>query len=211
MTFDPGNAADPFSRGFRALHELNEVKLLPGTEFKLRADGNHESVTYVREGSLSTRQRPSKDEVLGPGYYQRANSQRLMITAGAQESPFRGAHLFVSSMTPDGKDGETSCERKHHTFSDRRGSLRLIASPKGGTSSLRLRRDVCIYSSVLDPGHHLVHELDPGRGVWLHVIEGRIQLLDECLSSGDGASMDGEPAVSFTALEPSEILLFDLA
>ena len=134
-----------------------------------------------------------------------------MITGAPDGSPFQGAHLFVSSLTPHRIGGEPSCERKHYPFSDRRGILRLIASPDGCDASLHLRQDVRIYSSVLDPGHHVVHELSPGRGAWLHVVVGRVRLVDQILGTGDGASLDDESAISFTAQESSEILLFDLA
>jgi redox-sensitive bicupin YhaK (pirin superfamily) len=168
-------------------------------------------VTYVRQGCLVFREPLRRDEFLGPGCYQRASSQPLMLTGGAGGAPFRGAHLFVSSLTPHRSEGDPSLEHRHYPFSDRRGILRLIASPDGSDASLRLRKDARIYSSVMDPGHHLVHQLEPGRGVWLHVVEGLIRLIDQDLSSGDGASLDEESAVSFTAQEASEILLFDLA
>jgi redox-sensitive bicupin YhaK (pirin superfamily) len=211
MTFDRGNVGDPFHRGFRALDLLNEVKLLPGTKFKLQSHGNQESVTYVREGSLLIRHRPRRDEVLGSGYCHRTNSRRVMITGVSDKSPLQKAHLFVSSMTPHGKEEDPSSERKYYPYADRHGKLRLIASPDGSATSLRLQKDVRIYSSVLDPGHHVIHELSPGRGAWLHVVAGRVRLIDQSLEAGDGASMDDELAVSFTALEASEILLFNLA
>ena len=211
MTFDQGNVEKPLQRGFRALDVLNEVKLRPGKEFHLQPDGDRESVTYVREGRLAVCHKPRKDGFLGPGYCQRANSHRMWLTGAPDESPFRGAHLFVSSLTPHRSDGESSVERKHYPFSDRRGYLRLIASPDGGGASLRVQQDVRIYSSLLDPGHHVVHEVARGRGVWLHVIEGRVQLVDQSLGTGDGVSLDDELAISFTAQEESEILLFDLA
>jgi redox-sensitive bicupin YhaK (pirin superfamily) len=211
MSFDQGNDAAPFHRGFRALDLLNEVKMFPGTEQKMEPDLDLESVTYVREGSLVVRHRPRKDEVLGPGFCQRANSHRLMIAGDSVESALQGAHIFVSSMKSHQVGEDSSYERKHYPYSDRRGHLRLIASPDGSGSSLRLRDDVRIYSSVLDPGHHVVHELSPGRGGWLHVVAGKILLVDQTLMAGDGASLDNELAVSFTAQEASEILLFDLA
>lgn len=203
MTFD--------HTGFRALDVLNEVRLLPGAKSRFQSDGDQESVTYVREGRLVARHRPNRDEYLGPGYCQRANAHPLMITGAPDESPFQGAHLFVSSMIPRQPEGEPSCERKHYPYSDRRGILRLIASPDGCDGSLRLQQDVRIYSSVLDRGRHVVHELRSGRGVWLHVVTGRIRLVDQGLETGDGASLDDESAVSFTAEKASEILLFDLA
>jgi len=42
-------------------------------------------------------------------------------------------------------------------------------------------------------------------------VKGRIQLVDHLLRAGDGASLVDEPAVSWTAQETCEILLFDLA
>jgi redox-sensitive bicupin YhaK (pirin superfamily) len=68
-----------------------------------------------------------------------------------------------------------------------------------------------MYSAVLLPGCHLVHEFEGARTGWLHVVDGRILLQDQSLRTGDGAALIGEVAASFTAQEPSEILLFDLA
>jgi len=211
MSFDQENVQDPFHRGFRALGLLNEVRLSPGAEFKQPSDGDQESVTYVREGSLVVRHKPRRDEFIGPGCCQRAGTRRSPAHGAQVGSPSGGAHLFVSSMTSNPQEAEFAFERKHYSFSDRRGILRLIASREGRAASLRLQHDVRIYSSLLDPGHHVVHELSVGRGAWLHVVAGRVQLVDHTLQAGDGASVDNELALSFTALDPSEILLFDLA
>jgi redox-sensitive bicupin YhaK (pirin superfamily) len=56
----------------------------------------------------------------------------------------------------------------------------------------------------------MIHELSPGRSAWLHVVKGQIQLEDFNLTTGDGAGLSLEMSVSFTAQEPTEILLFDL-
>jgi redox-sensitive bicupin YhaK (pirin superfamily) len=95
-------------------------------------------------------------------------------------------------------------------LAERRGVLRLILSPDGRNQSLRLRQNARVYSSILESGHHVIHELGAGRGAWLHVVSGRIQLIDHVLGTGDGASLVDEAAVSLTAKEASEILLFDL-
>jgi len=211
MTFDKSNASHPFRRGFRALGLLNEVRLLPGTEFTLPSDECHESLTYVREGGLVIRHRPRQDEFLGPGSYKRAATRRFRVAGASGESPFQGAHIFVTSMASHRQDREPSNDHKYYPFSDRHGTLRLIASAEPNAESLRLQQDARVYSSILDRGHHVVYELSPGRGAWLHVVAGKVRLIDHCLEAGDGASLDDESAVSFTALESSEILLFDLA
>jgi redox-sensitive bicupin YhaK (pirin superfamily) len=63
---------------------------------------------------------------------------------------------------------------------------------------------------MLESGRHVVHELLPQHSAWLHVIEGEITLGDVLLTSGDGAAVMGERAVSLTATEDTEILLLDL-
>jgi len=211
MSFDEEGASRTSRGGFRGLGSLNEVRLHPGTEITLPSKGIHESITYVREGGLVVHHRPRRSELLVPGSCQRTTSHRQRVAGASGEFPFRGAHIFVSSIRRRRDSGESTFQRKYYPFSDRRGTLRLIASPDPCAASLRLDQDVRIYSSVLDPGHHLVHELSPGRGGWLHVVTGRVMLLDQSLRAGDGASLEDESAVSFTAQEDSEILLFDLA
>ena len=63
---------------------------------------------------------------------------------------------------------------------------------------------------MLSPGKHVVHELHEGRSAWLHLVAGEITLGDVVLSSGDGAGLTAEHAVSLTAREETEILLLDL-
>jgi len=114
-------------------------------------------------------------------------------------------------MKVQSKESAASYEHKQFPFADRFGRLLLVASPAGEAGSLRVGQDVHLYSSLLEKGHHIVHELHAGRGAWLHVVAGRIQVFDQSLVSGDGASFENESAVSFTAEKNSEILLFDLA
>jgi hypothetical protein len=56
----------------------------------------------------------------------------------------------------------------------------------------------------------VVHELLDGRSAWLHLVEGEVTLGDVMLSTGDGAGLTAERAVSLTAREETEILLVDL-
>ena len=67
-----------------------------------------------------------------------------------------------------------------------------------------------LYSALLDCGQHVAHELVPGRGAWLHLVAGDVTFGDTVLTTGDGAGVTGERAVSLTAREVSEILLLDV-
>ena len=76
--------------------------------------------------------------------------------------------------------------------------------------SLRLHQDALLFSALLAPGQHVVHELASGRSAWLHVVSGELTIEDVVLGAGDGVGITDELAVSLTTREGSEILLVDL-
>lgn len=211
MTFDSESPSDPLRKGFRTLESFNEKGLAPGGGYLLIPPHDVEVLTYVREGSL-IHQEPSR----GSGALEVGEWRCFAARAGSRHRTVNGsltedAHAFQCCITPDRGELKLHAEQKRFPVAERKGMLRLTASPDGKKASLRVRQDIGVYSSFLNRGHHLIHELSPGRGAWLHVVQGRIQLIDHCLRQGDGASLVDEAAVSMTAQEPSEILLFDLA
>jgi redox-sensitive bicupin YhaK (pirin superfamily) len=211
LTFDPDNAADPFRHGFRTLEALNEE--IPISEMSLHPHTGEdiEIVTYVREGALVHQDGARRLGRLRAGEFQRTSACRTIRHRVINGSLLNPAHVFQSCITPDGNEFEPGTEQKRFPVADRKGVLRLVASPDGRSGSLRIHQDVEMYSSILLVGHHLIHELSPGRAAWLHVVKGRVALQDHFLGTGDAAAVEDETAVSFTAQVPSEILLFNLA
>jgi redox-sensitive bicupin YhaK (pirin superfamily) len=100
--------------------------------------------------------------------------------------------------------------KKIFTRAERQGVLKLIASADGRESSLPIQQDIQMYSTFINDGNHMIHEISPGRSAWLHVVKGGILLNDLRLQTGDGAGISHEIGASFTAKMPAEILLFDL-
>ena len=92
----------------------------------------------------------------------------------------------------------------------RRGGLCVVASSDARRGSLRIHQDALVFSALLDPGQHVVHELSQGRSAWLHLVQGEVALGDLILTTGDGAGVSAAPAVSFTAREPTEVLMLDV-
>ena len=209
-SFNAENPFDPGHDGFRSLEGLQEEWLAPGVEFEFRAPRNLEILTYVWTGALILEDPGGRKIALETGECHRATAKNGSLHRGWNGSRIDPARVFRGFITPDRALQQTRGEKQRFTLAERRGVLRLLFSRDGRDSSLRLRQDAGVYSSVLDPGRRLVHELRPGRGAWLHVVKGGIQLVDQILEAGDGASYVEEPAVSMTARESSEILLFDL-
>jgi hypothetical protein len=211
MTFDADGGSDPLGKGFRSLEALNEEGLEPGIGILLHPERDVDMFTYLREGSLVQDDPASPRIVLEAGECRRTSSRSPTTHRAVNPSPSDTTRAIQCRIRSDRTLLRPGPEQRRFPMAERRGILRLLASPDGRDASLRMRQDLRVYSSLLDPGQHLFHELTPGRAAWLHVVEGRIALADHELRTGDGASLVEETAVSLTAREPSEILLFDLA
>lgn len=198
-------------RGFRALDSLTERAFAPGSAAVFYPDQDLVLLTYVRQGTVTQEDPSGGTAILQGGACRRSFARSGTRHPSVNRSSGDAARAFQWGFRADRRDIRLGADQRLFPRAERKGLLRLLASPEGTEGSLRLLQDVRVYSSLLDPGHHLIHELVPGRGAWLQLVDGRVQLPDDVLCTGDGASFVGEAAVSLTALEPSEILIFDLA
>ena len=210
-TFDPADRTDRLADRFRALEALDESRLPPRADVPRRVGDEGEIVTYVREGTVAY-----GDSTGHAGVIQAGEFQRMITAQGARHSEANAsrvdwAHVFQLRMRCSTPELEPGREQKRFSAAERRGGLCVVASPDGRAGSLRLGQDTCIYSALLEPGQHVVHELAPTHAAWLHVVHGEVTLDDFVLVTGDGAGVITERAVSLTARADSEILLFDIA
>jgi quercetin 2,3-dioxygenase len=209
-TFDPRDRTDRLSDGFGVIETLDENRLPPRGDVPCYAREEAEIVTYVREGTVVY-----EDSMGHPGVIHAGEFQRVIAALGARHGEANAsradwAHVFRIRLHRSAAALEPGREQKRFSAAERRGGLCLVASPDARRGSLRLHQDARMYSALLEPGQHVVHELTPGRAAWLHIVQGEVTLGDLVLTAGDGAGITTERAVSLTAREDSEILLFDV-
>lgn len=209
LTFYRNEHAAPDGDGFGALVVFNEM-LLPAGEIAAQVQGTGvEIVTYVYRGVLAQEDSEGNSGVVHSGEF-----QRMIIGLGVRHkeknpSSTDDAHILKMVLRSSEAGLESVREQMRFPVAQRHNLLCVIASPDGRKKSLKILQDVLIYSSILDPGHHLVHELLPGRSAWLHVIRGEAAMQEVILTEGDGVGVTVEPSVSITAQESTELLLVD--
>jgi len=210
LTFNPQNRADPLADGFGTLETLNEGRVPPGAGVRRHPGHDAEIVTYVREGALAYADSMGRSGVIQAGEFQRMTQGRGLRHTETNASRTDWAHVFQIWLRSSEAGLEPGPEQKRFSAAERRGGLCIVASPDRRKGSLRIHQDALMYSTMLDPGQHVVHELSPGRSAWLHLVQGEVTLGDVVLTTGDGAGVTAERAVSLTAREETEILLLDL-
>jgi quercetin 2,3-dioxygenase len=209
LTFDSEDDASPFAKGFGAL-ELMKERLLPPRAGIRQPRRSAEIITYVRDGSLAFEDSRGTSGIIGAGEFQRMTAGEGIRFIEINASPTEWAHVFQMWLRPAEGGLELEHEQRRFSLAERRGALCLVASPDARRGSLRVRQDAFLYSSILEPGQHVVHELTAGRSAWLHIVQGTATLGTLPLRAGDGAGITGERAASVTAVDGAELLLLDI-
>ena len=209
-TFSFSDYHDPRLMGFRALRVINEDFVAPGRGFPTHAHRDMEIITYVLEGALEHRDSLGTGSVIRPGEVQRMSAGTGVRHSEANPSASEPLHLLQIWIEPAKGGIEPGYEQKTFTDADKRGRLRLVASPEGGEGSVTIHQDARVYATVLGPGQQVVHSLAPGRHAWVHVARGALTLNGQHLTAGDGAAASKESSLTLIGEQDAEALLCDL-
>jgi redox-sensitive bicupin YhaK (pirin superfamily) len=209
-TFSFNDYYDPEQSGFRVLRVINEDRVQPGQGFGTHGHRDMEIISYVLEGELEHMDSLGHCSVLRPGEF-----QRMTAGTGVQHSEFNPSeaqpvHFYQIWLLPDRRGHEPSYEQKSFPEAERKGKLRLVASPNGRDGSLTIHQDAEVFLSSLERGQQVTHFLRSGRYAWLQILRGAVQLNGTALSPGDGAAVWNEKSLTITASGPAELMLFDL-
>ena len=209
-TFSFNTYYDPAQMGFRALRVINEDRVQPGEGFGMHGHRDMEIITYVLEGALEHRDSLGTGAVLRPGEFQRMSAGTGIRHSELNPSPTEPVHLYQIWLLPNQKDLRPSYQQKSFPEVERRGRLRLVASPDAKDGSLLIHQDAEVYLATLDVDQQVRHELPLGRHAWLQVLRGSVVLNGQSLGTSDGAAVSGQTSLSIQATESSEVMLFDL-
>ncbi|MBU0754104.1 MAG: pirin family protein [Planctomycetes bacterium] len=210
LTLFPQEHPGPVIDSFGFLVAFDEMRIPPGGGSDTNRCDEVEIITYVHSGALAQEDSTGGSGVLQTGEFQRMTTGRGIRRKEKNASRTDWVHTFRITLHPSEAGLEYAHEQKRFTMAQRRNVLFAVASRDGRKGSLCIPQDALIHSSILDPGHHIFHELMPGRSAWLHVVYGEVTLNEIVLTQGDGVGVANEPSVSLVVQEKTEILLVDL-
>ena len=209
-TFSFSDYYDPRFMGFRALRVINEDFVAPGHGFPTHPHRDMEIITYVLQGALQHRDSLGTGSIIRPGEVQRMSAGTGVRHSEANPSAEEAVHLLQIWIEPAKRGIAPGYEQKAFGETEKRGRLRLVASPDGADGSVTIHQDARVYATLLGPGQQAEHTLAPGRHAWLHVARGSLTLNGEHLGTSDGAAITGESVLTLVGDQDSEALLFDL-
>ncbi|MFB2918543.1 MULTISPECIES: pirin family protein [Aerosakkonema] len=201
---------DPKYMGFRHLRVINQDRVAPGMGFGTHPHRDMEIISYVLDGALEHKDTIGTSSVIHPGEVQRMTAGTGIAHSEYNHSKKEPVHFMQIWILPDAKGLQPGYEQKNYPAEEKRGKLRLVASRDGRDNSVTIHQDVNLYATLLEEGEKVVHEIKPGRHVWLQVVRGEVNLNGVPLKGGDGAAISDESIVAIEGIKGAEVLLFDL-
>jgi redox-sensitive bicupin YhaK (pirin superfamily) len=201
---------DPRHMGFGPLRVINEDRVAPGSGFGTHGHRDMEIITYVLEGELGHKDSIGNGSVIRPG-----DVQRMSAGSGIRHSEYNHdqkaqTHFLQIWIEPNVRGIAPGYEEKRFEAADKRGRLRLVASPDGADGSVLIHQDARLYAGLFDGAETARLELAPGRRAYVHVARGSVSVNGVALEAGDALKVAEEAAVALADGVDAEVLVFDL-
>jgi quercetin 2,3-dioxygenase len=197
---------DTAHMGYGPLRVINEDRVQPGRGFGTHGHRDMEIISYVLDGELGHEDSMGNGSTIVPG-----DVQRMSAGSGVRHSEYNHSksgvtHFLQIWIEPKFTGIKPSYEQKHFTAAEKRGRLRLIASPDGREGSVSMNQDALLYAGLFDGAER---RLDAGRRGYVHVARGRITVNGQVLGAGD-ALKTGDVRLVLENGQAAEVLVFDL-
>ncbi len=202
---------DPAHMGWGNLRVINEDRIAAGTGFGTHGHRDMEIISYVLSGELAHKDTLGNVKGIPPG-----DVQRMSAGTGVMHSEFNHAkdqttHFLQIWIEPAKNGIAPGYEQKRFADEEKRGRLRLVASPDGADGSVTMHADAALYAGLFDGTESATLALDPARKGYVHLIRGTLTVNGQKLSGGDAALLQGESQVRLSDGQDAEVLVFDLA
>ena len=201
---------DPRYMGFGPLRVINEDRVQPGAGFGSHGHRDMEIISYVLEGALGHKDSMGNGSSIVPG-----DVQRMSAGTGVQHSEYNHSetgvtHFLQIWIQPKITGIQPSYEQKHFPPIEKRGRLRLIASPDGRDGSVSMNQDALLYAGLFDGTERADLPLAAKRRGYVHVARGSVEVNGQRLGAGDALKLEGVKAIELRNGREAEVLVFDL-
>jgi redox-sensitive bicupin YhaK (pirin superfamily) len=202
---------DPAHMGFGNLRVINEDRVAAGRGFGTHGHRDMEIISYVLSGELAHQDSMGNVKGIPPG-----DVQRMSAGTGVQHSEFNHAqgqttHFLQIWIEPDVTGIPPSYEQKTFPEFEKRGKLRLVASPDAAEGSVLIHADARLYAGLFDADETVTLALEPQRKAYVHLVRGQLEVNGQRLEAGDALALQSQDQLTLASGRGAEVLVFDLA
>jgi redox-sensitive bicupin YhaK (pirin superfamily) len=209
-SFSFANYYNPERTRFGVLRVLNDDIIQAGEGFGTHPHDNMEIVTIPLSGELAHKDSTGNKEVI------RKNEVQIMSAgSGLTHSEFNNSktdeiNLLQLWVFPKERDIKPRYDQKVFEPADRQNKIQTLVSPKD-ENALWINQDAYFSRADIDKDVEVEYDLNTKKnGVYVFVIEGKIEFDGELLSKRDAVGITEADKIKITAKEKSEVLLIEV-
>ena len=209
-TFVFADYYDPEHLDFGPLKVMNEERVRAGKGYPNEYRRDTEVLTYLIEGELRHQDSLGNEVLLRAGSLQRMSAGTGLRHTESNPSASRDAHLLHICIKPTKVGLAPGYEQKHFSTDEKRGTLRLLASPDGENGSITVHQDARIYGGLFHEAERTELQLPKNRRAFLHVARGSIAINETRLNAGDGVKIDSSGPLLLQHGREADVIVFEV-
>jgi hypothetical protein len=194
-TFSFGSYYDPEHMGYSTLRVINDDIVKPGAGFDTHGHRDMEIISYVVEGSIAHKDSEGHVQTLPAGEFQLMSAGSGITHSEYNASNSDTLRFLQIWIQPNVQGQQPGYQQKD--FGQAPG-LTSIATSTGENSTLHIKQDASLEQLILTPNSQLEYSVEGKRKVYVHLVEGQLQIDDALLLPGDGAKIAQLDKIQFS-------------
>ncbi len=199
---------DRANMNFGTLRVFNDDHIDGNSGFGAHSHDNMEIVTIVHRGTLT-----HQDSMGNSGKIKSGEVQYMSAGTGVTHAEINQAdepiHLYQIWIFPDKQNLAPQYAQQDFGNSPA-NELVAVASGQDIPGAIRIRSNATIYTARIEPGNTVRHELTPGRGLFVYVKEGSLEINGVRLDKEDQARITDETVVLFKPETFAELVAIEV-
>jgi redox-sensitive bicupin YhaK (pirin superfamily) len=209
-SFSFGDYFDSNHVEFGPLRVINEDRVAGDEGFGTHPHNDMEIISYVLDGELAHKDSMGNGSVIRPGDVQRMSAGSGVLHSEFNPSTHLPVHFLQIWILPNVFGIKPSYEERNFPEAEKRGRLRLIASPDGVDGSVVIHQDARLFAGLFDGAEQATLTLAEGRRGYVHIARGGARVNGIALNAGDALKVVAESSIVIDNGLEAEVLVFDL-
>jgi redox-sensitive bicupin YhaK (pirin superfamily) len=189
---------------------INDDVISPGTGFGEHEHDNMEILTWVVDGALRHGDSLGHSQRLEPGELQAMSAGSGIRHSEYNDSSSKPVRLLQIWIEPAKHNTEPRYDQRRFEAQGRHNRWQTLASGLGTAGALPIGQDAEMRVAELDKGASLNVDVAAKRHAYVQVVTGKVTVDGRTLTEGDAFTVEASTNVAIQAVEPSQVIWFDL-
>jgi len=208
-SFSFGQWYDPDKIQFGALRVLNDDIVAPSTGFGRHPHDNMEIITIPLSGSLSHEDSMGNGSTISVGEVQVMSAGTGIFHTEKNASQSEEVCLFQVWIIPNKRNHEPRYDQIKFEF--KANSLTQVVSPESDDEGTWIHQNAWIHLAQIDKNNSITYsKKDQKNGVYIMIIEGEVNILDEKLEKRDAIGILDENETVIYANQSVQLLIIEV-